>query len=344
MEAKESYTYIPQEAPNAVQIELAQGCNLGCAFCGIHAIGYQKMARGVDLMSLDTASSLAHQIKEARWNPRIEFAMHGEPTMHPQRAEIIAIFRKALPKSYIMVTSNGGGLLKDTRNAVRAMFDAGLNTLALDNYQSVNIVPKLVEKLVGESIEKFQVRYETSMAPAWPWDDVQMFPYPDSPAGNPHTRHSLKLISIVRDISVAVGGTHANLNNHAGSALPLNDRAAGKRCAKPFRELSVRWDGNVALCCNDWPGVYRCGSIVDDGLLKVWHGPAMEAARKLLYAGQRVLPPCKGCDATSYRVGLLPDKLGKMIMAEPTKATMDTAKKALAKGPYTKPVRAPLES
>lgn len=331
-----------QDSPNAVQIELCQGCNLGCAFCGIHAIGYQKMQRGVDLMSIETAQSLADQMVAAGWSPRIEFAMHGEPTLHPQIADIVRVFRKALPRTYIMITSNGGGLLKDTRNAIRALFDAGLNTLALDNYQNVNIVPKLVQKLINESIEQFQATYETSFAPSWPWDDVQMLPYPDSPAANPHSRHNFKLISIVRDISVAVGGTHASLNNHAGSALPLNDNAAGKRCAKPFRELSVRWDGNIALCCNDWPGVYRCGNVVTDGLLKVWNGPAMEAARTLLYAGRRELAPCKGCDATSYRVGLLPDRMGKTEMPPVTKKVIATAMEALAQGPYTKPVRGPL--
>lgn len=28
----------------------------------------------------------------------------------------------------------------------------------------------------------------------------------------------------------------------------------GKRCAMPFREMAIRWDGSVALCCDDWRG------------------------------------------------------------------------------------------
>lgn len=334
-----------QEAPNAVQIELSQGCNLGCSFCGIHAIGYDSMKRGVDFMTVDTAVSLARQMKEAGWNPRIEFAMHGEPTLHPDKALIIRAFRDNLPRAYIMMTSNGGGLLKDTEKQIDEMFSAGLNMLALDNYQTVKIVPKIVEKLTGITIDQFWEFWKEEGAARlnMPSEPLLSF-YPEDPLANPHTRRSDKFISIVRDISVAVDGTHATLNNHAGSAAPLNDRGVGKKCAKPFRELSVRWDGNVALCCNDWPGVYRCGNIKKDGLLAVWNGPEMDAARRMLYLGRREMAPCKGCDATSYRVGLLPDRLGKEEMPAPDATTARIIAAALKKGPYTKPVRGPLEN
>ena len=31
-----------QDAPNAIQIELVEGCNLACSFCGIQAIRDNK--------------------------------------------------------------------------------------------------------------------------------------------------------------------------------------------------------------------------------------------------------------------------------------------------------------
>lgn len=315
-----------QHAPYAVQIELSQGCNLGCDFCGIHAIGYQKMNRGTDTMKVEVAQSIADQMRAARWSPRIEFAMHGEPTLHPVIDVMIGVFRKALPRAFIMVTSNGGGLLaggaQGTNAKINAMFDAGLNTLALDNYENVNIVPKVVERYTG---------------------DVPIKHYPADRSASPHARHRGKLISVVKDISVADDGTHSTLNNHAGSAAPLNDKAKGKRCAKPFREMSIRWDGNVAICCNDWPGIYRCGNVVKDGLLNVWHGEAFVAARQMLLLGRREMAPCKGCDATSYRVGLLPDPKGVESMPKPNAKTQEAIKRALAKGPYTKPVRPVLD-
>ena len=304
-----------QQPPNAVQIELAQGCNLGCDFCGIHAIGYAKQQRGIDCMTLATAENIAGQVAELGWAARIEFAMHGEPTMNPQAADIVGIFRKHLPKAYLMLCSNGGGLLKNPTARIDALFNAGLNTLALDNYQAVNIVPKLIAGYTG---------------------NVPTLRYPDMPDANPHRRHRNQLISIVRDISIADDGTHSSLNNHAGSAAPLNDHAAGKRCAKPFREMSIRWDGNVAICCNDWPGVYHCGNVLRTSIGMVWQGAAFHAARQMLLLGRREFKPCQGCDAISYRVGLLPDKMGRETLPKPNKLTADRIAEALRGRPYTK--------
>jgi MoaA/NifB/PqqE/SkfB family radical SAM enzyme len=85
--------YRTQEPPNAVQIELVEGCNLRCAVCGLNGI------RGKDndykFMTEDTLSKCVKQMVGNGWNPRIEFAMHGEPSMHPDYARMIAVVREA---------------------------------------------------------------------------------------------------------------------------------------------------------------------------------------------------------------------------------------------------------
>ena len=151
------------------------------------------------------------------------------------------------------------------------------------------------------------------------------------------------MVSFIQDISLADKGTHSLLNNHAGSGSPPNQNKQGKRCAKPFRELSVRWDGNVAICCNDWRGLYKCGNVVKDGLNAVWQSKAMGAARVKLYQGQRDFGPCNGCDAHSYRVGLLPDKYGKDSLPLPDSTTLADIDDALRGDPYTQPVLRPWE-
>src|SRR5450631_2938097 len=94
-----------QEAPFAAQIELSEGCQLYCDFCGLQGIRTIK-EKNFKFMSASTAESIASQIELAGWNPRIEFAMHGEPTMNPEYILIVNIFRQYLPKHHIMMTSN----------------------------------------------------------------------------------------------------------------------------------------------------------------------------------------------------------------------------------------------
>jgi hypothetical protein len=82
---------------------------------------------------------------------------------------------------------------------------------------------------------------------------------------------------------------------------------------------------------------------VKDGLDEVWNGDAMYAARVKLYHGERDFGPCAKCDATSYRVGLLPDKLGKQTLPKPDAKVKAMLAKALAGKPYATPVLRPWE-
>jgi radical SAM protein with 4Fe4S-binding SPASM domain len=320
-----------QDPPNAVQIELVEGCNLRCTFCGLSGIREPK-AHNFKFIEEKTLVNTMRGIAEAGWNPRIEFAMHGEPTMHPEVVRMVRLTRELGPHLHIMMTSNGGGLLRKPGPAanVEALFSAGLNVLALDDYRGVGLVPKIREAW----------KARTTSEPL-----VQTYEYPQQDAGNPHrrVRYDQHILSFVEDITSATTGTHSSLNNHAGAGAPLNDSGAGKRCAKPFRELAVRWDGSVAVCCNDWRGTYKCGNVNDIGVDGVWQSSEMDAARQKLYYGQRDFGPCKGCDATSYRVGLLPDKYGKEVMPKPGVYTSRTIARALAGDPLTAPVLRPWE-
>lgn len=302
-----------QHPPWAIQIEFTEGCNLRCDFCGLNAI--RGKDNNLKFLTYDNAVAIAERIQEEGWNSRIEFAMHGEPTLNPEGVDIVEAFRKLLPKNHLMMTSNGGGLLRDVSQIDNYL--KYLNVLALDWYEGVKIVPKLLEQYQGKRLY-----------------------YPQDLKANPHRRRKLDEhdFVIVQDIAKATKGTHSTLNNHAGSGAPPNDNGVGKRCAKPFRELSIRWDGNVAVCCNDWPGVYKCGNVLESSLEQVWNGPALVAARKKLYHGERDFGPCKGCDATSYRVGLLPDALGKETLPRVNARDLLAIEEACAGSPYTKAI------
>lgn len=310
-----------QPPPFCVQVELTEGCNLRCQFCGLNGI------RGKDnnfkFMTVDVANRIAKLLAKAGWRSRIEFAMHGEPSLNPRHLDIVSSFRSHLPNNHLMMTSNGGGFVKSPTDQVDTALES-LNVLALDWYENVQLVPKILAAYKG----MHEVRR-----------------YPQDRTANPHTRRAPtnRLFVVIQDIAKATTGTHASLNNHAGCGAPKNDRAQGKRCAKPFRELSVRWDGTVAVCCNDWRGEYQCGDLTKQTLEQVWNGTAFKAARRKLYHGLRDFGPCAGCDALSYRPGLLPDQRGKKTLPRPDATDESAIRTALGRGPLTLPVLRPWE-
>jgi len=317
--------YKLQEAPYAIQIELCEGCNLRCGFCGLQGIrSKEEQGRNYKFMTKETLMNIMWGIVAAKWNPRIEFAMHGEPTMHPDYIEMIKLARGIAPFYQLMMTSNGGGLLRKPGPVanISALFEAGLNVLALDDYIGVGYVPKIRNAVADEFVEAF------------------IYAYPADKRGNPHQRRKItdRILVFLEDVTVTSKGTHSVLTNHAGCGSPALKAPLQERCAKPFRELSVRWDGNIALCCNDWRGYYKCGNVNETQIDDIWNGPEFCAGREVLYAGnRRDIQVCSRCDYKTYRNGLLPDKFGKTELPIPDSQTMADIARATAGMPYTEP-------
>lgn len=311
-----------QDQPNTVKVEFSEGCNLACSFCGINSIR-ERPGKMFNFLSVETAARIASEVARIGWRSRFEFSMHGEPSLNPQCIEILRTLRSHLPKNQLMMTSNGAGFLKDPAR-IDAAFTAGLNILVLDDYKNVNIVPKILERYKGS---------------------VQVHRYPASLEHSPYRRYptSTQMIVIFLDISLPQNGVHNRLDNMGGCAAPKVDSMNGKRCARPFRELAIRWNGYVATCCDDWRGQYVIGNVMKTPLDVLWQNDEFMALRKKMYYGQRDFGACDGCSDKSYRVGLLPDKLGKKTLPKPTARDAAIIKAAVARGPLANVVLRPWE-
>lgn len=317
-----------QDPPNVIQIEPSEGCTIACRFCSIRALRPGPNSF-FNFMDVETIAAIGEQIVEAGWNPRIEFAVHGEPTAHPNLPLLVRTLRSYLKTNYFLLTTNGTPLIaapkgtpeqeiQDRFNVrVAELYGAGINTIALDAYK-------------GLKVHEYARRLNNPF--------VMVGDYPkDGPKFNPHPRRSAKgkrLFSIVEDIAEAEGGTHSNLSNQGGTAGPP-DPSFRKPCAKTFRELTVRWDGNVAICCDDWRGRFKIGNVGSMTLNDIWHHPAMYAARKKLVRGERDFGACYGCTHRSFRVGLLPDRMGQRTLPEATEEDLDLIEMALDGAPYS---------
>lgn len=294
----------PVDPPFALQIEPVEGCSLACSFCGISSIRENGANATEGVHGKNSApyrfmdeKTLIHVMKEVRrlgWNPRIELAMHGEPSMHPDLPRLVKIIRHYGPKLHIQVTSNGSGLM--TAEKIAAIMEAGCNLLALDDYKHAKFLDR-IRPLLND------IGYP-------------VYEYPKDPEGNPHKRSTKQRIVIINDISENTSGNH-QLTNQGGNSFAKAAEPLARRCAKPFRELSIRWDGNVALCCDDWKGSYKIGNVNENKLDDIWFHPRYEAARRRLYDKDRNFGPCQGCDVTTSRDGLLPDKMGRGKMELP---------------------------
>lgn len=289
-----------QQAPFAIQVELTEGCNLGCSFCGLQGMR-EKGTKPWYFMTKEIAEDISSKIAKASWTAKIIFAMHGEPTLNPDIFDIIKIFRKNLPDNVFHIISNGYKFVHNKQMTpveyVEALRDAGINHILLDNYTPDGDWSKVV-KSVGD---KHEILYLDK-------DKTPMF----------RTDRKFNIIILPPIVDVKISFVR-NFVNFCGTAAPLDDSYNNRRCTKPFRELSIRHDGNVSICCDDFRGTYFIGNIQEyDSIVDLWNNERFQAARIMLYHGRRDFKPCKGCNAVTMRVGLLPDQKGKDKMPEIT--------------------------
>lgn len=331
--------YRVQEPPITLKVEMTEGCNLRCTFCGLQGIRAPGV-KDYKFMTEATLRGLFAQVAALGWTPRVEFTMHGEPTMNPQRDALVAAARELCPGLHLMMTSNGGGLLGKPGILINvaSLFRAGLNFLALDDYEGANIVPKVRAALRAKLVDETNVQLDNG-------PPIEIYDYPADERGHPHRpKRGRRVISFLQDLLISASkkqGSHSFASNHTGAAAPPNTDGAGKRCHRPFREMTVRWDGRMSICCDDWRGKYPIGAVAD--IAAAWQSAAMGAARERLYRGQRDFGACAGCDSRSTRAGLLPDRMGKATLHKPDAQTASDVAAAVALGPLTVPHLRPWE-
>lgn len=288
--------------PNTVQLELVQGCNRRCSFCGSN--GFERKIHSIDKKVLKKQCEL---IAESGYNPRILLAGHGEPTLHPNFYKCIRLIRKILPTHWIQILTNGY-LVKKDLTAICKMFDAGLNDVTLDEYADSKFDDNEIQNLLDEYEEKTGIHIEF----------VRMKKGVPLYAPKQYKKHRLLIIPAIDESIVT---TSRKLTNHCGAGCPPSKDLQDRRCTRIFRELSFRWDGWVAMCCQDFRGQYPVVNCMDPDVKRfddVWRHPRYEAARRILYHDHRTFFPCNICNLIPMREGLLPDHLGKQKMEKPT--------------------------
>ena len=281
------------QMPRSIPVCLVEGCNRACSFCGLASI--REGIGNYKYMSENVWKKLAWDISVLCPETRVEFAVQGEPMMHPNIVEIVKHFRRCLPKAQIQVTTNGRVLAKKMQERVEALFRAGLDFVVLDTYNPES--PELCAEARQLEPPIIVRDFYDDLAPSgWsPWHN--------------HKRKYRNLVCVMQDLGDRAG-ERANrvLDNQAGNNK-LSDalkEPVPHICARPFRDLSVLYDGRIPVCCVDWGKELIVGNFMDSSLHDIWNGETFDAIRRALGNKKRAMSPCIGCDYRGTRAHLIP--------------------------------------
>ena len=102
-------------------------------------------------------------------------------------------------------------------------------------------------------------------------------------------------------VTIVLRKPHEILSSRGGDApnrsqlISLED----VRCVLPYKQLIIRPDGKVSLCCNDALGRNTLGDVSKDSLVDVWNNARFQMVRNCLYNGRKNWNHCEFCDFLS---------------------------------------------
>ena len=71
-------------------------------------------------------------------------------------------------------------------------------------------------------------------------------------------------------------------------------------CLLPFRQMVVRPDGKVSLCCNDARGEMTLGDVGKQSMAEIWHSDEYVRIRENIRKGRQYIPVCRFCDFITF--------------------------------------------
>ncbi len=92
--------------------------------------------------------------------------------------------------------------------------------------------------------------------------------------------------------------TNFRIQNRGGDLFDKSGDQIFEPCYRPSSQLVVNWQGEVALCCNDFYAEHSIGNVKDSNVLDIWRNEAFTAFRETLEkkGGRQQIEFCKGCD------------------------------------------------
>ncbi len=279
----------PGSFPGRVTLELTNHCNLNCTFCP-----RKLMEKHQGCMDTGLAKRLIDEMAGHLPVSLVPF-FRGESLLHPDWAEILE-YAKSRGVGPIQLTSNG---MRLDCEASQVILDLEIDFISF----SVDTVdPEIYEqtrrrsqydKVVQNILQFVELKHRRGK----PLPQVQV----SSVDTELHRPGKEAFVAFWRPLvdRVRIYIEHSQ-DGHPGSiAEPLPPFSRRLPCWKPYTDMIVYWDGQVALCNHDWTrdAAKALGNVARQSIAEVWKSPAYDEVRKAHWSGEVAsLSPCDHCD------------------------------------------------
>ena len=103
---------------------------------------------------------------------------------------------------------------------------------------------------------------------------------------------------LIEKVTIVIRNPREILTSRGGEAPNRKDMKSypNAACCLPFRQLIIRPDGKVSMCCNDPLGKTAMGDLTKVSIMDVWQNEQFQTIINSLLDGRKNIEHCKFCD------------------------------------------------
>ena len=252
---------------STIEIETVNRCNGKCSFCPVNR---RLDSRPFTKMDDDLFKKIINELSNIRYTGTIGLQSNNEPLLDKNIISKLNMIKAVCPTAITFMYTNGTLL---TVEKMMQILDAGVKIIQIDNYND--------QLVMHENIRLIDQHFRMI--------------------------NDNRYLSNVKIIVQSENIVRTNRGGNAPNKTPIENKEylmfKNTGCLLPFRQLVVRPDGKVSLCCQDAFGKVTLGDCKKQTLLEIWSGDKYSQLRKELHKnGRKNLSLCKNCDVLQFSV------------------------------------------
>lgn len=225
--------------------------------CSFCPVSVKNESRPEKRMSEKLFHKIIKDLEDLNYEGKVCLFSNNEPFLDDRIIDFQIYARRKLPKAHLYMYTNGTLLTEEKFLNIIPYLDE----LIIDNYnQNLQLIPS-VKKIVGLCEENAELKKKVSIVLRKP-----------------------------QEVLTSRGGDSPN------KKMDKNGKYLEDSCILLFKQLIVRPDGKISLCCNDPLGRYSLGDLNVQSIEEVWYGDKYREMRDRIVGGRRNIDKCIGCD------------------------------------------------
>ena len=107
-----------------------------------------------------------------------------------------------------------------------------------------------------------------------------------------------KHVELESKVTIVLRKPDEILSNRGGDSPNRNEEVSypDAKCILPFKQLIIRPDGKVSLCCNDPLGKNTLADLTKETIIEAWNNQKFQMVREALHKGRKEWKHCGNCD------------------------------------------------